>query len=152
MTDNEIIKAWDILCKMDFFGGQRAGRELWSEKPTAIQDADIESFSNDVAFLKDFIDRQKAEIERLKGWESLLKAEKHSLIKAEAIKQFANRVKPIIIELVGIMWDDDIRKCQIEGCHYPSNIPCGNEICIRENELLWVAKIDELVKEMVGED
>ncbi len=29
---------------------------------------------------------EQAEIERLKGWESLLKAESHALIKAEAIK------------------------------------------------------------------
>ena len=37
MTDNEIIKAWDILAKLDFFGGQRAGRELWNEKPVDVQ-------------------------------------------------------------------------------------------------------------------
>jgi chromosome segregation ATPase len=63
MTDNE--KAVDILHKLDFFYGQRAGRELWNEKPTDVQDKDIENFSKDVAFLKDFINRQKAEIERL---------------------------------------------------------------------------------------
>lgn len=58
MTDNEIIKALDILEKFDFFEGQRAGRELWSEKPTEVQDEDIKSFSRDVAFLKDLIDRK----------------------------------------------------------------------------------------------
>lgn len=66
MTDNDIIKAWDILEKLDFFGGQRAGRELWNEKPVDVQDKDIKRFSEDVAFLKDFINRQQAEIERLK--------------------------------------------------------------------------------------
>jgi hypothetical protein len=61
MTDNE--KAVDILHKLDFFYGQRAGRELWNEKPTDVQDKDIENFSKDVAFLKGFINRQEAEIE-----------------------------------------------------------------------------------------
>ena len=41
----------------------------------------------------DLINHQKAEIDRLKEWENLLKAEKHSLIKAEAIKEFAERLK-----------------------------------------------------------
>jgi hypothetical protein len=111
MTDNEIIKAWDILAKLDFFGGQRAGRELWFEKPVDIQDEDIRNFSNDVAFLKDFIDRQNAEIERLNGCvksedevREIMKLQMTSVIreitneqidfavnlsKAEAIKEFA---------------------------------------------------------------
>ena len=41
----------------------------------------------------DLINHQKAEIDRLKEWENLLKAEKHSLIKTEAVKEFANRLK-----------------------------------------------------------
>ena len=65
MTDNEIRKANNILDKFDFFS-QRAGRELWSDKPKDIQDKDIENFLNDVKFLKNLINRQKAEIERLK--------------------------------------------------------------------------------------
>ena len=65
MTDAEIIKANNILDKFDFFN-QRAGRELWSDKPKDIQDKDIENFSNDVKFLKDLINHQKAEIEELK--------------------------------------------------------------------------------------
>ena len=44
----------------------------------------------------DLINRQQAEIERLKGWENLLKAEKHSLIKTEAIKEFAERLKSLV--------------------------------------------------------
>ena len=65
MTDAEIIKANDILDKFDFFS-QRAGRELWSDKPKDIQDKDIENFLNDVKFLKDLINRQKAEIDALR--------------------------------------------------------------------------------------
>lgn len=37
----------------------------------------------------DLINRQKSEIERLKGWQDVLKAEKHSLIKYTAYKEFA---------------------------------------------------------------
>lgn len=65
MTDNEIVKAIDILEKFDFFYGQRAGRELWAEKPFEVQDEDIKNFSRDVVFLKDFINRQKETIELL---------------------------------------------------------------------------------------
>lgn len=65
MTDNEIIKALDILNKMEFFGGQRAGRELWFDKPTDIQNKDIGDFLRDIDFLKNFINRQNAEINQL---------------------------------------------------------------------------------------
>lgn len=65
-TDEEVIKAFDILDKFEFFGGQRAGRELWFNKPTDIQNKDIGDFLRDLDFLKQFISRQKAEIERLK--------------------------------------------------------------------------------------
>ena len=67
MTDNEIIKALDILAKLDFFGGQRAGRELWNEKPIDVQNKDIEEFSKDIAFLKDLINRLQKEVEWLEA-------------------------------------------------------------------------------------
>lgn len=57
-------QAIDILERFDFFEGQRAGRELWSEKPVDVQDEDIKNFSEDIAFLKEFINRQKAEIKQ----------------------------------------------------------------------------------------
>ena len=63
----------DILEKMDFFQGQRAGRELWHEKPDEVQEQDIADFSRDVSTIKLFINivlsqlREKdAEIDRLK--------------------------------------------------------------------------------------
>lgn len=64
MTDGEFEKAIDICEKLDFFGGCRAGRELWFGKPADVQDIDIQKFAEDVAFLKDFINRQKAELEK----------------------------------------------------------------------------------------
>lgn len=100
MTDNEIIKAWDILAKLDFFGGQRAGRELWNEKPVDVQNEDIDNFKKDIAFLKEFINRQKAEIERLKEEvkihikKSVAKRKyDRALIESEAIKDFTEGLK-----------------------------------------------------------
>lgn len=71
MNDNDIIKAFDILDKFEFFGGQRAGRELWFNKPADIQEKDIGGFNRDIDFLKAFINRQKAEIERLREYYKL---------------------------------------------------------------------------------
>ena len=45
--DKEMIEeVFDILNKMEFFGGQRAGRELWFDKPKEVQDQDIDNFVN----------------------------------------------------------------------------------------------------------
>jgi hypothetical protein len=48
-------QAIDILDKFDFFQGQRAGRELWNDKPFEVQEQDIKNFSNDVALLKEYL-------------------------------------------------------------------------------------------------
>lgn len=51
----ELEKAIEILDKLSFFGGQRAGRELWNDKPREVQDEDIASFNRDIEYLRDFI-------------------------------------------------------------------------------------------------
>jgi hypothetical protein len=56
MNKIDIYKALDILDKFDFFQGQRAGRELWSEKPFEVQEEDLKNFSMDVELLKDFVE------------------------------------------------------------------------------------------------
>ena len=58
----ELEKAIEILDKLSFFGGQRAGRELWNDKPRKVQDEDIANFNRDVEWLRDFICRMDA------GW------------------------------------------------------------------------------------
>lgn len=50
-----IEKALDILEKFKFFQGQRAGRELWNDKPKEIQDQDIKDFVDNVDYVKDII-------------------------------------------------------------------------------------------------
>lgn len=48
-------QAIEILEKFDLFQGQRAGRELWKDKPFDVQEQDIANFSRDVDFLKNYI-------------------------------------------------------------------------------------------------
>ena len=50
-----VEQATDILDKMEFFGGQRAGRELWCDKPKEVQDKDIEDFCRDLQTLRSAI-------------------------------------------------------------------------------------------------
>lgn len=51
MTREE--KVFDILDKWEFFLGQRAGRELWGDKPKAVQDQDIADFNRDMKTVRD---------------------------------------------------------------------------------------------------
>lgn len=60
--DTDTLIANEVLDKLQFFGGQRTGRELWSEKPREVQDEDIANFNWDVEWLRDFICRMDA------GW------------------------------------------------------------------------------------
>ena len=41
-------EVYGILDKWEMFFGQRAGRELWAEKPTEVQNKDIEDFNRDL--------------------------------------------------------------------------------------------------------
>ena len=121
LTDNEIIKVWDILAKWGFFFGQRAGRELWVDKPAEVQDKDIWDFLNDIKLVKDLINRLQLENDRLKQnleeahidiREHLAEIERlqsindsftdigklYSEIKAEAYKECIEKVKEEIAE------------------------------------------------------
>lgn len=51
----ELKKAIEILDKLSFFGGQRAGRELWNDKPREVQDEDIATFNRDIEYIRDVI-------------------------------------------------------------------------------------------------
>ena len=46
--DTDVLIALEVLDKLSFFGGQRAGRELWNDKPREVQDEDIASFNRDI--------------------------------------------------------------------------------------------------------
>ena len=53
--DTDILIAEEVLDKLEFFGGQRAGRELWSDKPREVQDEDIAKFNRDIEYLRGVI-------------------------------------------------------------------------------------------------
>ena len=53
--DTDILIAEEVLDKLQFFGGQRAGRELWNDKPRDVQDEDIANFNRDIEYLRDII-------------------------------------------------------------------------------------------------
>ena len=78
MTDNEIIKMLEC-CKQEIDDNGVICGECKKcpnyEGKTGLCKEDLPTV------VLDLINRQKAEIERLKGWQDLLKAEKHSLIK-----------------------------------------------------------------------
>lgn len=51
-----IDRAIDILDKWEFFYGQRAGRELWADKPTEVQDEDIANFCRDLKLIREALE------------------------------------------------------------------------------------------------
>ena len=56
MKDKETQnKVFDILDKMEFFQGQRAGRELWNDKPKEVQDKDISDFIKDINYIRSYL-------------------------------------------------------------------------------------------------
>lgn len=55
MNSKEIFKCLEILDKFQFFQGQRAGRELWNDKPVEIQNEDIKNFNKDIEFIRNVL-------------------------------------------------------------------------------------------------
>lgn len=45
----------EILDKIEFFQGQRAGRELWLDKPAEIQEEDLKNFNDDIQKIREYI-------------------------------------------------------------------------------------------------
>lgn len=42
----------EILDKWEFFYGQRAGRDLWGDKPKEVQDEDVAQFNRDMQIVR----------------------------------------------------------------------------------------------------
>ena len=55
----KIDRAIEILDKWEFFQGQRAGRELWADKPTAVQNEDIANFCRDLGLVREALERTR---------------------------------------------------------------------------------------------
>lgn len=45
----------EILDKLEFFQGQRAGLELWLDKPEEVQEKDLENFNRDIQKIREFV-------------------------------------------------------------------------------------------------
>ena len=121
MTDNEIIKA--LGCCIEHKCHKCPARAMFCSESIPMAFAldlinrireENEALINGQETLQKYIAKKDAEIERLKGWQDLLKAEKHSLIKAEAIKEFAERLKEKGNRSLGdhfiTKWIDDLVK------------------------------------------
>ena len=52
-------RAMEILDKWEFFQGQRAGRELWAEKPKEVQDKDIADFCQELALIREALEEKE---------------------------------------------------------------------------------------------
>ena len=109
MKDKEKqIKVFDILDKMEFFQGQRAGRELWNDKPKEVQDKDISDFIKDINYIRSYLQdsvvlsREEYELYDVvkKGYPNDMTclAEKFTQIYYKARKQTTANIFNIIIQ------------------------------------------------------
>ena len=132
MTDNEITREKTFSEELPYF--KERIKEVFDnyDNPNGYEDplyiAVLQDSKRVVRKAEEEINRQQEEIERLKGWENLLKAEKYSLIKTEAIKEFAKRLK---------------NKIKTE-CN-----PYGKPTFDYDTSISIMRYIDNLVKEMV---
>ena len=134
MTDNEIIKDIDKCLRADdchtsecpFFDGSKDG---WDCQLAAL------------SLARDLINRQKAEIERLQEHNNTLIGRVDNLVyecdcaKQEAIIEFVERLHCHCESIINVPWNEKI---------HPNSWACAYE----EFEEV----IDNLVKEMVGDD
>ena len=63
MDKNKLVEVLDILDKLQFFQGSRAGRELWACKSKEVQDIDIANFNRDIDIIRNYINSNNEEKE-----------------------------------------------------------------------------------------
>lgn len=118
LNREQIAKALETLDKLDFFQGQRAGRELWFDKPFEVQEQDITDFSKGIEFVKNVITDALAlirelteENERLE--DNLIKQSTENImllldkqdIKADTVRMMQERLKEKRVK-PEFPWDD----------------------------------------------
>lgn len=138
--DTDVLIALEVLDKLSFFGGQRAGRELWNDKPREVQDEDIANFNRDIEYLRDFIRNHMND-----GW---IPVEKYGLPKEEGIYDLT------IIngrgEYVSVRWEFlsgvhlSGQQHYVDGVHYWADNYQGNPIneFLSERVIAWRKKPD----------
>lgn len=65
MSEIKTSEVLEILDKLEMFQGQRAGRELWVDKPTEVQDKDLENFNRDIGKIREYIKSTNSAFERI---------------------------------------------------------------------------------------
>ena len=50
------LEVLEILDKIEFFQGQRAGRELWIDKPEDVQERDLLNFNNYIQKIREYVE------------------------------------------------------------------------------------------------
>lgn len=65
MSEIKTSEVLEILDKMEMFQGQRAGRELWSDKPTEVQEQDLTNFNRDIGTIRKYIESQNNVLQRI---------------------------------------------------------------------------------------
>ena len=102
---NQFEKVFDILSKWDFFFGQRAGRELWTDKTREMQDKDIVDFNQDMRAVRKWV----SEAACLMGYEvveethgNAQKTHADAIENARVHLEEANMDKPRICEVLGV--------------------------------------------------
>ena len=62
----------EILDKLKFFQGQRAGRELWNDKPVEVQEEDLENYKRDIDTIRSYIWKVVKELQQYRDAEAAL--------------------------------------------------------------------------------
>lgn len=174
LTDAEVKKALECCIKSSHFGecfenecplvsekGCKVGKEQ-TLYPYALDlinryEEKNSNLSSDLSSLQNDLTSAKAEVERLSREYFTYKIRwakataRIETAKAEAYKECIEKAKPIIREIVDLMFDDNKSNCVIHDCVKPSKIACNSELCIRENKQAWENRLDNLLNELVGD-
>ena len=101
---NQFEKVFDILSKWDFFFGQRAGRELWTDKTREMQDKDIVDFNQDMRAVRKWV----SEAASLMGYEVVEEDGHFTEDERKAYQDMLNRAgKSTGIKIEDLMQDCD---------------------------------------------
>ena len=65
MSEVKTSEILEILDKLEMFQGQRAGRELWADKPAEIQEQDLTNFNRDIGTIRKYIESQNNVLQRI---------------------------------------------------------------------------------------
>lgn len=121
--DTDSQRTIEVLDKLSFFGGQRAGRELWNDKPRDVQDEDIANFNRDIEYLRDIIRKHIND-----GWipveERLPEEKKSVLVQWEKYDKHLN----VTLIYLDVMWLDDAEEQIFETIN---GVPNGKVIAWR---------------------